>query len=43
MVIAVAREHVAAATMLLKREGELPYEIGFVEAGNAGEPEAIVL
>jgi phosphoribosylformylglycinamidine cyclo-ligase len=43
MVIAVAREHVAAATMLLKREGELAYEIGFVEAGNAGEPEAIVL
>ena len=43
MVIAVAREQVAAATMLLKREGELAYEIGFVEAGNAGEPEAIVL
>jgi phosphoribosylformylglycinamidine cyclo-ligase len=43
MVIAVAREHVAAATMLLKREGELAYEIGFVEAGNAGEPEAVVL
>ena len=43
MVIAVAREHVAAATMLLKREGELAYEIGFVEAGAAGEPEAIVL
>jgi len=43
MVIAVAREQVAAATMLLKREGELAYEIGFVEAGNAGEPEAVVL
>jgi len=43
MVISVAREHVATATMLLKREGELVYEIGFVEAGNAGEPEAIVL
>ena len=43
MVICVAREHVAAATMLLKREGELAYEIGFIEAGNAGEPEAIVL
>ena len=43
MVLAVAREHVAAAMMLLKREGELAYEIGFVEAGNAGEPEAIVL
>jgi phosphoribosylformylglycinamidine cyclo-ligase len=43
MVLAVAREHVASATMLLQREGELVYEIGFVEAGNAGEPEAIVL
>ena len=43
MVIAVAREQVAAATMMLKREGELAYEIGFVEAGNAGEPEAVVL
>jgi phosphoribosylformylglycinamidine cyclo-ligase len=43
MVIAVARENVAAATILLKGEGELVYEIGFVEAGNAGEPEAIVL
>ena len=43
MVLAVAREHVAAAAMLLKSEGELVYEIGFVEAGNAGEPEAMVL
>jgi len=43
MVLAVARENVATATMLLKREGELAYEIGFVEAGAAGEPEAIVL
>jgi len=43
MVICVARDQVAAATMLLKREGELAYEIGFVEAGNTGEPEAIVL
>ena len=43
MVLAVAREHVATATMLLKREGELVYEIGFVEAGTAGEPAAIVL
>ena len=43
MVIAVARDQVAAATMLLKREGELAYEIGFVEAGNPGEPEAVVL
>ncbi len=43
MVLAVAREHVAAATMLLKREGELAYEIGFIEAGSAAEPEAVVL
>src|SRR6185436_3314798 len=43
MVICVARDQVAAATRLLKREGELAYEIGFVEAGNTGEPEAIVL
>jgi len=43
MVLAVAREHVAPAMALLKAEGELAYEIGFVEAGNAGEPEAMVL
>ena len=43
MVICVAREQVAAALMLLKSEGELAYEIGFVEAGNPGEPEAVVL
>jgi phosphoribosylformylglycinamidine cyclo-ligase len=43
MVLAVAREHVATAMALLKGEGELAYEIGFVEAGNPGEPEAIVL
>jgi phosphoribosylformylglycinamidine cyclo-ligase len=43
MVVCVAREHVAAALVLLKSQGELAYEIGFVEAGNAGEPEAMVL
>jgi len=43
MVICVAREHVAEAKVLLKSQGELAYEIGFVEAGNPGEPEAIVL
>jgi phosphoribosylformylglycinamidine cyclo-ligase len=43
MVIAVAREHAEGAMALLKSEGELAYEIGFVEAGNAGEPEAMVL
>jgi phosphoribosylformylglycinamidine cyclo-ligase len=42
MVICIAREHVAAATALLKGEGELAYDIGFVEAGNPGEPEAVV-
>ena len=42
MVICVARDQVAAATMLLKQEGELAYEIGFAEAGNPGEPEAVV-
>jgi phosphoribosylformylglycinamidine cyclo-ligase len=42
MVICIARDQLAAATMLLKREGELAYEIGFVEAGNPGEPEAVV-
>jgi phosphoribosylformylglycinamidine cyclo-ligase len=43
MVICVAREQVAPALMMLKREGELAYDIGFVEAGNPGEPEAMVL
>ncbi len=43
MVICLARDQVAAATMLLKREGELAYEIGFVETGSAAEPEAVVL
>jgi phosphoribosylformylglycinamidine cyclo-ligase len=43
MVLCVARDQVATATMLLKREGELAYEIGFVEAGNPGESEAVVL
>ena len=43
MVIAMAREHVATATMLLKREGELVYEIGAIEAGPQGEPEAVVV
>ena len=43
MVICVAREQVAAALVLLKSEGELAYDIGFVEAGKPGEPEAMVL
>ena len=43
MVIFVAREQVAAALVLLKREGELAYDIGFVEAGAADKTEAMVL
>jgi phosphoribosylformylglycinamidine cyclo-ligase len=43
MVICVAREQVAPALVLLKSQGELAYDIGFVEAGNPGEPEAIIL
>jgi len=43
MVICVAREDVAKATMMLKREGELAYEIGFVEGAGPGEPDAIIL
>ncbi|MGH8764259.1 MAG: phosphoribosylformylglycinamidine cyclo-ligase [Burkholderiales bacterium] len=43
LVIVVAREDVAKATMLLKREGELAYEIGFIESAAAGKPDAIVL
>jgi phosphoribosylformylglycinamidine cyclo-ligase len=43
MVIAVAREQVQLATMLLKREGELVYEIGAIEEGPAGEPQAVVV
>ena len=40
-VVVVAREHVQLATMLLKREGELAYEIGAIEEGVATEPEAL--
>jgi len=43
MVLCVARERVAEALVLLKSQGELAYDIGFVEAGKPGEPEAIVL
>jgi phosphoribosylaminoimidazole (AIR) synthetase len=42
MVIIVAREQVQLATMLLKREGELAYEIGTIEESIATEPEAVV-
>ena len=43
MVVVVAREHVQIATMLLKREGELVYEIGAIEESIATEPEAVVV
>ena len=43
MVIIVAREQVQLATMLLKREGELAYEIGAIEESVATEPEAVVI
>jgi len=42
MVIALAPESVKLATMLLKREGELAYEIGMVEENAAAEPEAFI-
>ncbi|HYR33543.1 MAG TPA: phosphoribosylformylglycinamidine cyclo-ligase [Burkholderiales bacterium] len=42
MVIVVAPDRVQTATMLLKREGELAYEIGTIEA-SAGEPEALIV
>jgi phosphoribosylformylglycinamidine cyclo-ligase len=41
MVIVVAKDKVQMATMLLKREGELAYEIGTIEAGG-DEPEAVI-
>jgi len=42
MVIALAPEQAKLATMLLKREGELAYEIGRVEASDSAEPEAVI-
>ena len=42
MVIALAPEHLKLATMLLKREGELAYEIGSVEQSSGGEPECLI-
>ena len=42
MVVVLAAENVKLATMLLKREGELVYEIGSIEPGGAGEPEAVI-
>jgi len=42
MVIVVAPDKAQMARMLLKREGELAYEIGTIEAGS-GEPEAQIV
>jgi phosphoribosylformylglycinamidine cyclo-ligase len=42
MVIVVAPDNVQAATLLLKREGQVVYEIGTIEA-SAGEPEALIV
>jgi phosphoribosylformylglycinamidine cyclo-ligase len=42
MVIVVAPDKAQMAKMLLKREGELAYEIGVIEA-TGGEPEALIV
>ena len=41
LVIVVAADKAEMAKMLLKREGELAYEIGRIEA-HSGEPECAV-
>jgi len=44
MVVVVPRDKLATATMLLKREGELAYEIGAIEAAaGGGEPECVIV
>ena len=42
MVAVVAREHAAPAVEVLRATGETVYEIGVVEAGDPGEPQALV-
>ena len=42
MVVALAPEHVKLATLLLKREGELAYEIGQVQESGGAEPDAVI-
>ena len=42
MVAVVAREHAAPAVEVLRATGETVYEIGIVEAGDPGEPQALV-
>ena len=43
LVIVVAPDKAQMAKMLLKREGELAYEIGTVEAHSGGEPECVIV
>jgi phosphoribosylformylglycinamidine cyclo-ligase len=42
MVLALAPEHVERAIAELRGAGETVYEIGVVETGPAGEPQAII-
>jgi phosphoribosylformylglycinamidine cyclo-ligase len=42
LVIAISNEDKTRATELLRKAGETVYEVGAVEAGPAGEPEAVV-
>jgi phosphoribosylformylglycinamidine cyclo-ligase len=42
MVVCVAADKVATAQMLLKREGEIAYEIGRIEASSGAEPECVI-
>jgi phosphoribosylformylglycinamidine cyclo-ligase len=42
LVAALAKSDLARATGILQAEGETVYEIGAVEAGPAGEPQAVV-
>jgi phosphoribosylformylglycinamidine cyclo-ligase len=43
MVLVVAPDQAQAATLLLKREGELAYEIGRIEAHSGPEPECLIV
>jgi phosphoribosylformylglycinamidine cyclo-ligase len=43
MVVVVAPDKVQMATLLLKREGELAYEIGVIEAHSGAEPECVIV
>jgi phosphoribosylformylglycinamidine cyclo-ligase len=42
MVIVVSPDKVQMATLLLKREGELAYEIGRIEAHDGAEPDCVI-